>query len=240
MGYLWQQESEREGASQAERIPAGTHEVRISKIIHGTRQGPFQSRDGDPQIMLVFQDRQAREASLFVTLSEKAAWVLAKVMACCSPPVNLARMQADGVEPERFSDPEFADANLLDRQLVIQVEWPDGAKYPEVTPVKPRSASASPSPSTDDPPPSPSNDPPPSTEDDPPPSTEDELTRDDAWRRVLENWSGACRQDATGKQRRNEAWLKAIREVGDKAGRTEQQFTSADWSKVVEICAVPF
>ncbi len=226
MPYQWQNEAERDAPPKAERIPCCTnHPVRIVKIVLGGKDGPFTSRHGDPQIMLVFQDREAREASQMITLSNSAAWVLAKYLGCCDPPANLARMEAEGIEPEAFAQQEFADANLLDRQLNIDVVKSKNPDYPDIIPVKPQPAAATPA----SPPPAQSEVPPSST---PPPSTESPplapptgLTKDEAWAKVLEVWPGTTVEQ---QQQRNNAWLESIKDIG----KPEPQMTPADWLTV--------
>lgn len=242
MGYAWREESEREG-NLAARIPAGDDiSVRISKVVFGDRQGAFSSRAGDPQILIVFQDHEAREAGMFVTLNERAAFVLAKVLAACDPAVNLARMEADGIEPRHFADESFANRVLLNRSLRINLQYEagkDGKEYPHVVPVRRRDAAASGSPAeapptADDPPPT--VDAPPASDD--PPPTEGAApkprTKEDAWARVLTAWQGNT--DPQAKQRRNDAWMAAIREQG----KPDTEFTPDDWAKVVAIAEVPF
>ena len=104
MAYAWTTEAESESI-QSEKLPKGRHRVRISKIKFGDRNGElFNSKNGDPQILLIYADREAREASQMITLSPKAAWTLAKLMSACDPPINLKRMEEDGVEPHHFAD----------------------------------------------------------------------------------------------------------------------------------------
>lgn len=228
MAYAWSQAAESEGPQQAERIPDGEHAVRIVKIMYGSRQGAFQSKSGDPQIMLVFQDRQAREITLMLTLSDKAGFMLAKLLSACDPPANLARMEADGIEPAHFANPEFADGNLVGRNLTIQVEPGKDPRYPLVTPV-PKRGDESVAPASDDSPPS-ADEPPPS--DDLPPSAEPltPITKDEAWKRVLTAWDG-CDKD-----KRNAAWTDAIRGIG----KPEAQLTNEDWALVAQTAQTPF
>ena len=229
MAYAWQKQADEEGA--AAKIPAGEHSVRIIKVRHGNQSGPYQSKSGDPQIMLIFQDREAREATLMITLSDRAGWVLAKLLSCCDPPANLERMEADGVEPTHFADEQFADANLLNRQLRIHVEWESGSKYPNVTPIKP--ASTSPPATSEAPPSAPPTEPPP-TADGPPSSSTPPLTREGAWALVIEAWQHVAAPDA--KEQRNAKWLAAIRETG----KSERELTSEEWAEVVRACSIPF
>ncbi len=288
MGYAWQEESEREGAAQAERMDGGDHHVRIAKVVYGKSNGlQFVSQGGIPQILIVFQNHLAQEVSTFVTLSNKAGWVLAKLLGCCDPPVNLAAMQTQGVEPIHFATPQFAEANLLNRQLMINVEWPQGKQHPNVTPIKPAGQATAPPPPAGVPPVGappvvgnatqavaqtslaapvavPATPPPPIAAPTPPapqlplapaalPAVSTpaptavtaemppQLTKDQAWAMVLEQWGGAvASQGDAAKTRRNEAWTNAIRERMQSTGHTEQQMTSEGWQAVVNVASVPF
>lgn len=138
MGFDWEQEAAKEGGDYAEPLSAGVHDVEITRVLFGSKGGgPFRSRAGDAQIMLIFADREGRECAQMVTLSEKAAWVLARLLSAAG--ANLARMKADGVEPKAFADDRFAVANLVGRRLRIDVKYSaaaDGKQYADVTPVR--------------------------------------------------------------------------------------------------------
>jgi len=238
--YNWEDEASREGV--ADRIP-NTDRVRVSvsRIIYRDRHGPFQSKSGDPQIMLVFLDSQDREASTMLTLSVKAGWVLAKFLGCFDPPANLARMTELGILPEHFADPTFADKQLLDRQLDVSVKWikREGAnrEYADVTPLHPlpHTSTADEQPPAEAPPPA--SDPPPTADGPPAPVEADPqpLTRDEAWAAVLASWRA---DDAPTTARRNAAWAAAVKGVG--AGKPEASFVTADWGRVAKAASVPF
>lgn len=239
MSYPWQREAAKEAI--AARIPKGEHRVRIVRIVTGNRDGEFQSRDGDPQIMPIFQDDQAREAGQMITLNEKAAWTLAKILDACDPPANLARMEADGIEPRHFANPDFAESVLLNRQLDVSVDYEDGQdgkRYARVTPIK-RARDAAAAPSATEPPPSepPSIEPPPAAaapSSEPPPSSPAIATKDQAWVEFLRRWGVAETNDE--KAKRNTAWFNAIRSMD----KPETQFTPEDWASVVARAEVPF
>lgn len=233
MTYAWQAEAEREVTQRAPRIPKGQHHVRIERIVFGDRNGTFQSQAGDPQILLIFQDREAREVSQMTTLSEKAGFVLARLLAACDPPANLARMEQDGVEPSHFASEDFANKMLVNRQLTIDVDYEqgrDGKEYPRVTPVLNRSAAPAPAPAADGPP----------SVDDGPPAVDDAppggglLTKEQAWSEVQRAWTNVTGDDA--KARRNQAWQQAVRKVG----KPEAQFSMSDWAGVASEASLPF
>ena len=138
MPYDWTEASTAEGAEHSERMPTGIHTVTITRIIHGGKNGTFESKNGDPQILVVFADDQAREATQMITLSEKAGWVLAKLMTNFDPPMNLTKMTEAGVTPDSFASPDFAETNLVGRKLAIKVEWEtakNGNEYSNITPM---------------------------------------------------------------------------------------------------------
>lgn len=145
MAFDWEKASTQEaGSDYAERIPAGVHDVVIKRLLFGSKKGgAFKSRDGDPQIMLIFADSEGREASQMVTLSEKAGWVLARLLSAAG--ADMARMKADGVLPRDFASQEFARANLVGRRLRADLKYKrggDGKEYADVTPVRTRPAAA--------------------------------------------------------------------------------------------------
>ena len=139
MPYDWTEASTAEGAEHSERMPTGIHTVTITRIIHGGKNGTFESKNGDPQILVVFSDDQAREATQMITPSQKAGWVLAKLMTNFDPPMNLTKMTEAGVTPDSFASPDFAETQLVGRKLAIKVEWEASAKgdkeYSNITPM---------------------------------------------------------------------------------------------------------
>lgn len=230
MGYPWRDNANSEGPQRAAKIPKGNGiHLRIAKIVFGKGSEKFASKSGDPQIGIVYQDQEAREAFEMMTLSDKAGWKLAKLMSAFDPPANLARMEEDGVEPGHFADPDFAEANLLNRQLHADVDY-DNQGYVLINPIKQAGAE------NDAPPPA-ADDAPPSTDDDPPPTAEPKTyTKDEAWSEVVRNWAGAIAMNADRKAERSRKWVEAIK----KTGKKEADLTPAEWTKVVEYCAVPF
>jgi hypothetical protein len=139
MSFDWNEKASEDGGGDfAERLPSGLHKVDIVKVVHGGKNGTFESSKGDPQILIIFADQEAREAAQFVTLSDKAGWVLARVLSNCVPPANLGKMTEAGITPQSFADPEFAEANLVGRKLHVNVEWKksqNGKDYADIVPV---------------------------------------------------------------------------------------------------------
>jgi len=144
MAFDWEKASTQAESDYAERIPAGVHDVVIKRLLFGSKKGgAFKSRDGDPQIMVIFADGGGREASQMVTLSDKAGWVLARLLSAAG--ADMKRMKADGVLPRDFANQEFARANLVGRRLRVDLKYKtgnDGKEYADVTPVRTRPAAA--------------------------------------------------------------------------------------------------
>lgn len=227
MGYAWRDNANSEGAQRAAKIPKGNGiHLRISKIVYGKGSEKFASKGGDPQIGIVYQDQEAREAFEMMTLSDKAGWKLAKLMSAFDPPANLARMEEDGVEPGHFADPDFAEANLLNRQLHADVDY-DNQGYVLINPIKRQGTESS-----DVTTPSPSDDAPPAV-DDLPPEEPSGCTKDEAWAAVLQHWS----KHPERKDERNRRWQAAIR----KTGKKEPDLTSDEWAQIMsEVNDIPF
>lgn len=140
MTYDWEGKANQE-STETDKLPAGQHQVQIVRLLRGRRNGgEFVSKAGDPQLMVIFADEAGREAGTLVTLSEAAGWVLAKILSAAG--ANLKRMSEAGVTPAKFADLAWAEPQLVGRKLTIQVEWPEGSKYPKVTPVRAPAAAA--------------------------------------------------------------------------------------------------
>lgn len=138
MGFNWKDKANEEGGQYADPLPDGVHDVEIIRVVFSKKDGEaFRSKSGDPQIMLIFADAEGREASQMVTLSFRAAWVLAKILDAAG--ADLDAMEGDGVEPKDFAGEAFANANLVGRQLRIEVTWSknaSGREFADVAPIK--------------------------------------------------------------------------------------------------------
>ena len=136
MAFDWTHAEQGDPQAQTERLPEGWHRVRITRIVtHRSTGEPFTSRKGDPQIMAVFADDRGREATQMYTLSDAAAWTLARLLSRIGH--DLDTLQEEGVEPRHFADRRFAEDRLLGRAVWAHVTWsePDdrGRQYSEVT-----------------------------------------------------------------------------------------------------------
>ena len=136
MSYDWtkKDDEETDRPARAEKIPAGQPDVTITKVIYpGTGKFTGKTRNGDYQIMPIIADEQGRELPLVLTLSEKAAWVLKRILEAAG--ADLARMNELGIEPIRFVEPAFGDANLIGRKFKVQVDY-DEKGFAHVTPLR--------------------------------------------------------------------------------------------------------
>lgn len=144
MSYDWNKPEDK----FPERLPEGSHLVKIGRLIHGSKsRGTFRTKNGDPQMMVVFaplDEDDERQATTMVTLSRKAGWVLKRLLTACEPAFNFEKMNAAGVEPASFADNEFATLQLPERRLWIRVEdvppppdQPDARTFQNVEPIPP-------------------------------------------------------------------------------------------------------
>jgi hypothetical protein len=141
--FKWTQTEDGPGAR--ERIPAGKHTVKIVDVIGEGRSGPFLSRDGAKQVLLVMQDAQQREVTQMLTLSDKAAWVVRGLVQACMPPFNLEAMERAGIELAHFGNVEWSKLQLVNRSLAIDLEYEkgnDGREYARVRFLRPAPNSA--------------------------------------------------------------------------------------------------
>ncbi len=119
---------------EAEKMENGTHHVEIIKIVFGKKGKPsFHSKNGDPQIMVIFGNSADEEAASMFTLSKAAAWTMARLLSCFG--VDTDALRDDGIEPKHFADPSFANNVLVGRTGMIEVTNDDDGGYPEVKPV---------------------------------------------------------------------------------------------------------
>jgi len=147
--YDWDKAANGEGSGQAAKLEKGEHNVEITRVLFGKKDGTeFRSKAGDPQIMVIFADNGGREAGLMVTLSIKAGFRLAQILSAAG--ANVQRMTAAKITPMHFAEAEFATKNLIGRQLRIAVDWPAGSQYPDIVPI--RAQAAAPEEPTSEPP----------------------------------------------------------------------------------------
>jgi hypothetical protein len=128
--YSWTQAAE-DGA-QAAKIPAGQGvPVRIRKVVYTRKGKPMSSKQGDPQIGVIFEDEFEREAMQIVTLSTKAAWVLSRLLSRFG--FNLEALERDGIEPHHFAQQQIGDQKLIGLRGKIDITY-DGNGYADIVP----------------------------------------------------------------------------------------------------------
>lgn len=110
MPYDWKKAEESGGGNP---MPDGIHHARVSKIKTG-----LTTKKGDPMIAVTFMDSTGESESLF-TLSDSAAWNLARLLSRCG--VDLEEVKADGIEPKHFSQQKIAEQYLLESWVWIRV-----------------------------------------------------------------------------------------------------------------------
>ena len=134
MAFDWKKSEE---SMVGEPVPTGWHQLTIAKVIASRKGGErLTSKNGDPQIMLVFCDEMNREVMSTFTLSDKAVHFLAKLMARCG--MDLAKLSDEGIEPKHFAKKELAEKYLVGRFTWAEVKYEkgsDGKEYGRVTPV---------------------------------------------------------------------------------------------------------
>lgn len=227
------------------KMPAGLHRVRVVRVQHINRDGvPLTSNSGDPQMRVVYQDAEAREVSDILTLSEKAGWTLARLMAAAG--ANLAAMTARGITPAHFADPDFAIKQLIGRELQVQVTYEvsktNGKEYAVVTPIRSQGTTqaapatstspgaapgAAPAPAASTPPPSPATGAAPAAPSIPgvPTGVSD---KNSAWAWVCQQWNTYTGADRDS--RRAKAWIDAV--TAASTLKPEAEFRAEDWTEV--------
>jgi hypothetical protein len=122
----WQQEAENEGSSN--NLPEGWHRVVCKKVIRSKQDGTELATKAGPMMIVVFEGEGGRQATCSYWLTAKAAWKLARDMSILG--VDLARLNADGVETDSFLDGQFGQNLLEGRHAWGKVEH-DG-KYANI------------------------------------------------------------------------------------------------------------
>lgn len=234
MGYGWTKTDE--NYSEA-RLPLGVHDTQITKVKRSGQNGEFTSKNGDPQLMVIFEDASSMSASDMYTLSDKAAWRLRMLVQRCRPPLDVAAMEAQGIEPSAFADQNFAEANLVGRKVRISIEADKDPMYPKVVPVRvegdvqPATPAVTPPPAPAAPPPPPKVPPAPSA---PPPKATGSMTKGEAWAAFYDSYVGT-NGNSNGC---TEAWYAAIEAYQKQISRDEKDFSAGDWFDLIH--GVPF
>lgn len=125
----------------APKMTAGKHKVRIAAIRHANKDGSqYQTKDGDPQCVIIFANKAGEEVAKYATLSMDLdkSWEIRAILAAITPSLNWAKMAKDKVTPMSFADPAFAEKVLVKRELAIEVGYsPRRGNKPDGTPHDP-------------------------------------------------------------------------------------------------------
>ncbi len=122
---------------QSESIPFGKHDnLRVTRVLRETKKkGRLQSESGDPQLLCIVSDDQARERMLTLTLSEKAQWKLAQLLDAMG--ADLDSMDAENIGIDAFSDELFATRQLVDRPFSAEIRpQKDNPAYADIVPLR--------------------------------------------------------------------------------------------------------
>jgi len=107
MGY-WSDAAESEGGPKS---PPGWHFYQVTRAMRVTKGGrEFRSKNGDPQLFVIFEDEDGLEASQMFTLSAKAGWTLAKFLSRAG--VDLAALDSEGIAIDDWASETFARERL--------------------------------------------------------------------------------------------------------------------------------
>lgn len=119
--------------NEAPKLPDGYHRVKVGKILHGKKDGTtFENKNGDPYILVVFQDAEEREASCNYTLTDAMLWKLGELIGWSGGSNELTELQPAAVD---FTDPSFCEQHILGRKCWVYVETK--GKYTNADPVDP-------------------------------------------------------------------------------------------------------
>lgn len=68
------------GGERAERIPPGYYKLRIAKVLNEKKGEPWMTKNGDPFVMIIFEDNSQREATQGHVCNEANGWKLAQLL----------------------------------------------------------------------------------------------------------------------------------------------------------------
>jgi hypothetical protein len=115
MGFDW---NKAEQSGGGDPLPDGIHKATISAI------KCRQSAKGEPQVIVTFKSHEG-ECDSFYTLTEKAAWTMAKLLARVG--VDLEKMGSEGIQPVHLSNQSVAESYLLNKEVFVKVYTLDGS-----------------------------------------------------------------------------------------------------------------
>ncbi len=119
-----------------EKIPEGEGvAVTIDRVITKAKgKAAFTSKSGDPQIMVIFVDTKNREAAQMITLGERSAWVLARLMSKFG--ADMEELKSNGIEPKHFTSKDIYDRYLVGLTGLVNITWEEngGKSYAKIEP----------------------------------------------------------------------------------------------------------
>ncbi len=115
------------------RIEAGTHRVRIAKVMRESKKkGFFVTSKGDAQAMLILNTANGAEAGSMVTLSKKAAYFFHQIIEAVYPPEEINKLKAAPVEVVDFANENLLHALLVGTEAIVDIDY-DDRNYSTIT-----------------------------------------------------------------------------------------------------------
>jgi len=112
--------------------------VTIVKTVREGREGEFATRNGEPQIMVVFASDDGGEKTEYYCLKGNRAFLFARLINASG--LDVQQMEEDDISFTHFEENEFASAMLCNRRMNIDIVLNEskGKEYinVEVSPVE--------------------------------------------------------------------------------------------------------
>ena len=114
-------------------VVEGYHRLTIVRCYRSSKKhGDYTSKRGDPQVLIILADYLGREITMMLTLSEAAAWTIARLLSACD--VDLDRLRDKGIVPDSFADQDVAERELCNLACWAHVTFNEKG-WSEVTPL---------------------------------------------------------------------------------------------------------
>jgi len=135
--YDWEAAAEN---NRSDKMRPGKQKLMVKKIRFQDRDGiRYESKSQHPQILLIYHNEHDEECTDMMTLSDKAAWTLARLLSAMDTDAN-AQLKKLGVTPADFAAREVAEQWLLPQNqgaaFMADVVYPEGKEYPDIIPFK--------------------------------------------------------------------------------------------------------
>jgi len=121
---------------RAEPLTPGVYHLTITRIIWRKKNAAtdYTTQAGDPAPKLVVRSDDGREGLMTMTLSEKAAWTMRRLLSCSG--ADLAAMNAAKITIEHFKNPQWAETCLIKKPRRFLARVTIGASgHPEIEPI---------------------------------------------------------------------------------------------------------